>query len=244
MKIFRSFACLNFLCAVAVQAANPATIVLVSGEEEYHSATTLPVFAKFLETNYAFKTIYLERKTKPDLIEGLDALDHADLLIVFARRMTLPDEQLKKFQNYFESGKPVVGLRTASHAFQNWLVFDKQVLGGNYQNHYGKDFTPKVATEPAARSHPILRGVPEHFTSAGSLYRNTPLQKNTTVLLTGAIPDHTEPVAWTHDYNGARIFYTSLGHQDDFNDPAFRRLLINAIHWSLNRPAPADKPVK
>ena len=76
-------------------------------------------------------------------------------------------------------------------------------------------------------------------TSAGSLYRNTPLQTNTTVLLTGAIPDHTEPVAWTHDYQGARVFYTSLGHEKDFEDAAFRRLLVNAIHWTLNKPPPA-----
>jgi type 1 glutamine amidotransferase len=228
----------GLLWATIACAANLPAIVLVSGEDEYHSAETLPLFARFLETNYALKTVYLERR-KPDSIEGLDALERADLLVVFARRMTLPEEQLKKFQKYFESGKPVIGIRTASHAFQNWLVFDKQVLGGNYQNHYGKDSEPKVQVNPSAKSHPILRGVPETFASAGSLYRNTPLQTNTTLLLTGTIPDHTEPVAWTHDYKGARVFYTSLGHPDDFKDPAFRGLLVNAIHWALNKPVPA-----
>jgi type 1 glutamine amidotransferase len=224
--------------AVLVHGADPATIVLVSGEDEYRSAETLPAFAKSLETNYAFKTIYLERKPKPDTIAGLDALERADLLMVYARRMTLPEAELKQFQKYFESGKPVIGLRTASHAFQNWLVFDKQVLGGNYQNHYGKDFLPKIAVAPGGKGHPILRGVPDTFTSAGSLYRNTPLQANTTTLLTGTIPDHTEPVAWTHQYKGARIFYTSLGHAKDFEDEAFQRLLVNAIHWTLQKPAP------
>jgi len=223
---------------MCVRAANPPTIVFVSGEDEYHSAETLPTFAKFVETNYQFNTVYLERKQAPDHFESLDALEHADLLVIFARRMTLPDEQLKKFQKYFESGKPVIGLRTASHAFQTWLDFDKLVLGGNYQNHYRNDLTPKVTPSPAAKEHPILRGVPETFASAGSLYRNTPLQANTTVLLTGTIPDHTEPVAWTHNYKGARIFYTSLGHEKDFEDEAFRHLLVNAIHWALNKPVP------
>ena len=228
---------LALTCVLFAQAANPSTVVFVSGEDEYHSAASLPAFARFLETNYALKTVYLERQ-KPDSISGLDALDRADLLIVFARRMTLPEEQLARFQKYFDSGKPVIGLRTASHAFQNWLVFDKQVLGGNYQNHYGNDFTPKITRAATAKEHPILRGVPETFSSAGSLYRNTPLQTNTTLLLTGTIPDHTEPVAWTHDYRGARVFYTSLGHEKDFEDEAFRRLLVNAIHWALNRPPP------
>jgi type 1 glutamine amidotransferase len=232
---------LALMGVLVIQAATPPTVVLVSGEDEYHSANTLPAFAKFLETNYALKTVYLERQ-KPDSIPGLDALDRADLLIVFARRMTLPDEQLARFQKYFDSGKSVIGLRTASHAFQTWLVFDKQVLGGNYQNHYGKDATPKITRSPEAKQHPILRGVPETFSSAGSLYRNTPLQTNTTLLLSGTIPDHTEPVAWTHDYRGARVFYTSLGHEKDFEDEAFRRLLVNAVHWALNQPVPM--PVK
>lgn len=239
MKLHRCLFAIAALCFISVvQAANPPTIVLVSGEDEYHSAETLPTFAKFLETNYSFKTVYLQRQPKPDTFAGLDALDRADLLIVFARRMTLPDEQLKQFQKYFESGRPVIGLRTASHAFQTWLVFDKQVLGGNYQNHYRKDFLPKVAVDPAAKSHAILKGVPETFASAGSLYRNSPLQTNTMLLLIGTIPDHTEPVAWTHNYKGARVFYTSLGHSDDFKDSAFRQLLVNAIHWALNKPAP------
>jgi hypothetical protein len=137
MKFSRSivaFIAFAIFCCSA-RAANPPTIVFVSGEEEYHSAETLPAFAKMLETNYHFKTIYLERTPNPDTIDGLDALERADLLVIFARRMTLPEEQLKKFQKYFESGKPVIGLRTASHAFQTWLVFDKQVLGGNYGNH-------------------------------------------------------------------------------------------------------------
>ena len=237
MKFPRCLALLTAVfLAVKLHAAAPPVIVLVSGEEEYHSAETLPAFAKFLETNQNCKTICLRRELKPDTIAGLEALERADLLILFARRMTLPDEQLKKFQNYFASGKPVIGLRTASHAFQNWLVFDKEVLGGNYQNHYGKELLPKIARHPAAMRHPILRGVPETFVTAGSLYRNTPLQTNTTVLLTGSIPDHTEPVAWTHDRPSARIFYTSLGHEKDFEDEAFRRLLVNAIQWALNKP--------
>lgn len=238
MTLHRSIAAIAMLFfAVMTHAANPPTVVFVSGEDEYHSAETLPVFARFLETNSALKTVYLERQ-KPDRIDGLEALERADLLVVFARRMTLPEEQLKKFQRYFESGKPVIGIRTASHAFQNWLVFDKQVLGGNYQGHYGNNLMPKVQVNPSAKAHPILRGVPETLASAGSLYRNTPLQANTTLLLTGTIPDHSEPVAWTHDYKGARVFYTSLGHPDDFKDAAFRTLLVNAIHWALNKPVP------
>ena len=57
-------------------------------------------------------------------------------------------------------------------------------------------------------------------------------------LLTGTIPDHTEPVAWTHDYKGARVFYTSLGHPKDFEEPAFVRLIANALFWTARKEVP------
>src|SRR6185503_9701389 len=221
--------------SVVITAAAPM-IVLVSAEDEYKSATTLPLFAKSLETNYGARCVYHEKKATND-IPGTEALERADLLILFGRRTILPEEQLNRFKKYFDSGKPVIGLRTASHAFQNWLVFDKLVLGGNYQNHHGKSLSPVIAIEPSAKNHPLLHNVPARFTTEGSLYKNTPLQTNTTVLLTGTIPDKpTEPVAWIHDYKGARVFYTSLGHPDDFEQPAFRQLLVNAIFWALKQP--------
>jgi type 1 glutamine amidotransferase len=128
-----------------------------------------------------------------------------------------------------------MGLRTASHAFENWKTFDKEVWGGNYQNHHGNKLKTAVTVEAAA-DHPILRGV-AGFISDGSLYKNTPLQPKTTVLLRGKAEGHpAEPVAWTHDLDGRRIFYTSLGHPNDFKEEAFRKLLLNAIEWSLGKP--------
>ena len=53
-----------------------------------------------------------------------------------------------------------------------------------------------------------------------------------TVLLTGSIPDATEPVAWVREKDGRRVFYTSLGHPDDFKDANFNRLLVNALAWT------------
>jgi type 1 glutamine amidotransferase len=150
---------------------------------------------------------------------------------------------------FLAAGRPLVGIRTASHAFALrpadkladpklavWPEFDAAVLGGHYTGHHGKD---KVAVTfaPGAESHPILAGIAAGaLTGNGSLYRNTPLEKTAAPLLIGTIPDKPpEPVAWTH-LQGAkqgRVFYTSLGHPDDFQNPAFRRLLLNGIVWAL-----------
>jgi type 1 glutamine amidotransferase len=85
-----------------------------------------------------------------------------------------------------------------------------------------------------ARKHPILAGL-KPFTSAGSLYKNTGLARDVELLLTGTIPKHSEPVAWTRTLKGGRVFYTSLGHPRDFKDDNFRRLLTNALFWTAKR---------
>jgi rhodanese-related sulfurtransferase len=213
----------------------PPRIVLISGEFEYSSSNSLPAFARFLETSYRFNCTYLQRQTS-ESIPGLEALETADLAILFIRRMTLPEEQLAQFKKYAASGKPLIGLRTASHAFENWKVWDHEVLGGNYHNHHGDKLRTTVRVNSQKASHPILRNVAAQFESEGSLYKTSPLAENTTLLLTGMVEGQPpEPIAWTHDYKGARVFYTSLGHPKDFDNPSFRSLLVNAVFWCLGR---------
>ena len=80
----------------------------------------------------------------------------------------------------------------------------------------------------------------------GSLYRVLPLAETTTPLLIGSIPDkQPEPVAWTNTAGPkkARVFNTTLGHLDDFENPAFRKLLTNALYWALEEPYPMGQNI-
>lgn len=218
-------------------------VVFIVGEPEYESARTLPAFGQYLQTNFGFNYTVLERHTNNSTIPGLKGLEQADLVFLFVRRMTLPEDELAIVRQYLKSGKPLIGLRTASHAFQTWLKLDPEVLGGNYHNHYNNKILPTITVEPQAASHPILKNVPKEFSCAGTLYKNAPIATNSTILLMGTITGQPpEPVAWTHDYNGSHVFYSSLGHQQDFENPAFRRMLLNAVFWALDRPAPSGKP--
>jgi len=87
------------------------------------------------------------------------------------------------------------------------------------------------------KMHPILKGISvAGLIGTGSLYKVSPLEKGTSPLLMGAIPGQpAEPVAWTHLYGTgrARVFYTSLGHPDDFKNAEFRRLLTNGVAWAM-----------
>jgi type 1 glutamine amidotransferase len=158
-------------------------VVLVSGDEEYRSEEALPQLAKILAERHGFDCTVLfaiDPKTghiDPDVtdnIPGLEALKSADLLVIATRFRNLPDAQMKFVVDYVEAGKPVVGLRTATHAFNlkgsayqryTWNGpdggFGRRVLGETWVAHHGqhgKEGTRGIVA-PGQQSHPILRGI-------------------------------------------------------------------------------------
>ena len=234
----RVIALLLALLAVECWAAEKPRIVFIAGEYEYKSKETLPPFAKELAREFAVETVMLQRPddTKVQSIPGLEALRKADLAVLFVRRMTLSESELAEIRKYLEAGKPLVALRTSSHAFENWKEFDREVLGGNYKGHHGNKLKTTVTVRNDVQADPLLNGV-KGFVSEGSLYKTTPLRAGTKVLLMGAAEGHPpEPVAWTHEYKGGRIFYTSLGHPNDFKEESFRNLVRNAMEWAIQKP--------
>ncbi len=71
------------------------------------------------------------------------------------------------------------------------------------------------------------------------MYKNQGIADDVTLLMTGTNPNTTEPITWTREANGGRVFYTSLGHPHDFEQESFRRLLVNALFWAAGRDVPA-----
>jgi HEAT repeat protein len=128
----------------------------------------------------------------------------------------------------------------------DWPEFDHDVLGGNYHMHHGNksDDDPKtyVWVVDESKSSPILEGVHGGEIHVPSwLYKTEPLQETATVLMMGRVGDRKpyEPVTWTNtNTKGGRVFYTSMGHPDEFNLPFFRNLLVNGIFWALDKPRP------
>ncbi|MEZ6139062.1 MAG: ThuA domain-containing protein [Zavarzinella sp.] len=211
-------------------------VLLISGSLEYESDKSLAILQAHLEKNYPVECLRAFRKTDTDL-PGLEQLEQCDVAVFFTRRLKIDGKQLEMVKKYVQSGKPVVGIRTASHGFQNWLEMDKEIFGGNYKNHYSNKEKCTIAHTKVGEQHLTLEGV-KPYVSNGSLYKNPDLPKDVTVLMTGTITGHTEPITWVREHKGARIFYTSLGHQDDFKEASFLHLLTNAIFWTANQPVP------
>jgi len=238
----------------------PLSLVLITAEDEYNTQETLPDFAaKHLGKEFRVKHIIANEKD-PNSLPGIEALKEADVAILSVRRRAPPRAQMAVLRKFLADGKPLVALRTSSHAFtllkgkplppghEEWPEFDRDILGGNYTGHHGNR-GPKaprtlVRTLPEAAKHPILTGLPaEEFVVASWLYKTSPLSRKATPLLTGRVEGRPmpEPVAWTFTSPaGGRVFYTSLGHPDDLRLPAVRRLLRNGIYWASGLSVPRD----
>lgn len=221
-------------------------VVIVQGEDEYQTAKTLPKFAiEQLGKDYRVSFVWLDEQTKANF-PGIDVVKNADVLFISARRRPIPEGELDVMKNYVAAGKPVIGIRTASHAFQlrnqpppeglaDWPDLDATVFGGSYTNHHGHKLKSTVWSIPAQQDHPILKGIPHtEFIGEGGLYQTAPLKDGAVELLRGKVDgiEQHEPVAWTFTRkDGGKSFYTSLGHPDDFTRPECPTLLKNAIDW-------------
>lgn len=243
------------------QAAEPH-VVFVTGDCEYRSEITMPLMARILEAKHDMRCSVCyainDQTEKPEPkylknIAGLEALDSADLAVVFVRFRQLPDDQLQRLLDYSNSGKPMVGLRTSTHAFRypdgaqaQWNdKFGREVFGQKWINHHGHDSSTNVYV--AVDGHPIVRGVDPAFHCRSWLYHVLPLHGNCTPLLVGSAVKGEKhkletfgtpnPVAWTKVEGQSRRFFTTLGHPEDFTLEPMRRLLINGIYWALGREA-------
>ena len=231
---------LGTAASLADDAMKPLKVCILSGCETYKSEESLPRFQEFLERHYNVVCSRIVRAAVDDL-PGLERLDDCDVALVFIKRMQLKGEQLERFQKYAKSGRPIVAVRTASHAVQTWLEFDKEVLGGNYKGHHPVGPVTQIKIKSKEAAHPVLAGV-ELTAVNDALYKNQDHAADIQVLVEGTIPGQpTEPLAWTREFKGGRIFYTSLGAQDTFQEPAFRRLLVNALFWTARRDVEAIK---
>ncbi len=215
-------------------------IVFLAGDHEYRSEEALPALARLLAKHYGFKcSVFITTNPQTGFIEpgsshisGLDALKTADLLVIALRFQDFPDHEMQHIADYLERGGPVVGLRTATHAFQikrpdakflkyHWQSgesypggFGRQILGETWVSHYGRNHvqSSRLVLQPGQATHPILQGVGNVWVQSGG-YTAAPIEGSqvlaTGLILNGMSPDAPpatdkteQPVAWHRTYTG------------------------------------------
>ncbi|MBN2376004.1 MAG: isochorismatase family protein [Sedimentisphaerales bacterium] len=189
-------------------------VVFISAESEYGAAETLPQLARQLQLKYKLACEVLQGSTNTqgkdrNNIPGMETLVDADLVVLFARRRALPARQMQYLKDYLARSKPLIALRTSSHAFAlrgelpeelpeglpegqpegllQWKNFDTEVLGCNYNGYpHGETL---VSIIPDAADHPILKGLKGPYQIRETMYHSLPLTPSCRPLLTGKCID-------------------------------------------------------
>ncbi|MDR2441799.1 MAG: ThuA domain-containing protein [Planctomycetaceae bacterium] len=224
----------------------PLVAVMVS-DDHYDADKLLPPLMQQLGKENGWDVVILHGHGAADF-SNIEVLDKADVLVIYVRRLALPKEQLAKVKEFVNSGRGLVGLRTACHAFEskakilpkdseNWAEFDRDILGGNYYGHGKDELGSDIENVTTQSDSPILKDVvPDRWHSIGSLYFTDPVKDDTTIYQTASSPQQkNRPLTWTRMHGKTRIAFTALGHQKDFEVKAFQNLVRNLVHWAARR---------
>lgn len=244
-------------------------IVLVSGDEEYRTEESMPMLAKILAKKHGFDCTvlfswsadgaYIDPNNAKG-VKGWDHLDTADLMIIGTRMRTPSEADAAHMTKFLNAGKPVIGIRTATHAFHKqgefggikYREWGRKILGETWVNHHGKHKLEgaRGVIEKGQEGHGILNGVKDVF-GPSDVYGVIHLTEKDTILLRGAVtqtlaPDSENvagkqnapmmPLAWLHSYSSpdgqktGTSFCTTMGASVDLLSTDLRRLLVNASY--------------
>lgn len=196
-------------------------VVLIAGDEEYRSEEVMPMLGRILAFHHGFRcTVLFSTDPESGVIDpknqthipGLEVLESADMMVMFLRFRELPDVDMKHIVDYVEAGKPILGIRTATHAFNysrdkestyahysfrngKWPGgFGRQILGETWVNHHGGHGSQSTrgVIEPFNAEHPILRGADDVWGTT-DVYGIRDLPEDAKVLLRGAVLQGMKP---------------------------------------------------
>jgi len=257
------------------------TIVLVSGDEEYRSEESMPMLAKILAEKHGFdcKVLfawdgsgkYIDPNNQQG-IKGWHHLETADLMIIGTRFRQPNAEDGKHVTDFLNAGKPVIGIRTATHAFTgggkfgglSYGQFGPKILGEGWVSHHGghkREGARGVIVKENA-DHPILNSVSDVF-APSDVYGIRALTDADTILLNGAVTetldpeskivegkknDPMQPAAWVHPYTSPSgkkgvSLCTTMGASVDLVNEDLRRLLVNGAYFLTGLDVPEKADV-
>lgn len=257
------------------------SVVLISGDEEYRSEESMPMLAKILSQKHGFECKVLfswddqGRYVDPNNQKGVRGWRHlkgADLMIIGTRfRQPIP-EDAKHVTDFLNAGKPIIGIRTSTHAFTGngnfggkipFGEFGPLIMGEGWVSHHGRHKVEgaRGVIETANASHPILHGVADVF-GPSDVYGVNRLTDKDTILMRGAVTstlapdsefvseknDPMQALAWLHPYtapNGktGTTFCTTMGASVDLVSEDLRRMLVNAAYFLTGQKVPKHADV-
>ncbi|MDB5110331.1 MAG: carbohydrate-binding protein [Mucilaginibacter sp.] len=157
----------------------------------------------------------------------------------------LNGEEQAAFERYIQVGGGFVGVHSAADTEYDWPWYGK-LAGAYFESHPNIPNVPNSNIRTAVinvvdKNHPATAGFPDHWERNDEWYNYRSLYPDIKVLAyldeatyEGGTNGTNHPIAWYHDYDGGRAFYTGLGHTDEsYSEPLFLQHLSGGIKYAM-----------
>lgn len=151
----------------------------------------------------------------------------------------LNDAQQAAFEAYIRSGKGFAGIHAATDTEYSWPWYNK-LVGAYFSSH------PQIQdarVQVVNKAHPSTEFLPDVWQRRDEWYNFKSLQPGITVLCnldeqsySGGTNGANHPIAWYHEFDGGRAWYTAGGHtSESYKEPLFLKHILGGIKYAIGR---------
>ncbi|HRE51471.1 MAG TPA: ThuA domain-containing protein [Flavitalea sp.] len=145
--------------------------------------------------------------------------------------------QENAFERYIQAGGGFVGIHAATDAEYQWGWYSR-LVGANFESH---PEIQEAVLQVVDNNHPSTKHLPDQWKRTDEWYNFKNLNKDVKVLITideksykGGRNGEGHPIAWRHEYDGGRAFYTELGHTEaSYTEENFLKHLLGGIQYAI-----------
>jgi type 1 glutamine amidotransferase len=239
MKKIIAIALLPFLLLVlpsAKKADKKPAVLIFSKTNGYHHAC-IPVGIAAIQKLGAENGFTVDSTTDSLSFTKKNLKKYAALIFLCPTGEVLGPDQEQALKQYIESGGGFVGIHSATDCEYDFPWYG-QLVGAYFKSHPKQQEAKLMIVN---KNHPSTAGLPDSWVRKDEWYNFKDLNPDVTVLIkidetsyTGGENGNNHPMAWYHNFDGGRAFYTALGHTDEsYSDPIYLKHLLGAINWAI-----------
>ncbi|GAB2515351.1 ThuA domain-containing protein [Spirosoma aerophilum] len=231
--------------SVAVQAGPKRVLVFSKTKGWKH--TSIPFGIAALQKLGREQSFRVDTTKNADYFTD-DSLKHYTAVVFLSTTgNVLNQKQQAAFERYIQAGGGYMGIHAAADTEYDWPWYNK-LAGGYFASHPNNSNVRKATVDVTDKNHPSTAHLPDHWERTDEWYNYRSLYSDLTVVANldestyeGGINGSNHPIAWYHEFDGGRAYYTGGGHEDSsFSEPLFVQHLLGALNWVMGSGKPLD----
>ncbi len=214
--------------------------ILVFSKTEGFRHSSIPAGIAAIQAMGAANGYTVDATEDAQLFEQNNLEQYAAVIFLSTTGDVLNDDQQVAFQRYIQAGGGYVGIHAAADTEYDWPWYGG-LVGAYFQSHPNNPNVRDAVINKTEHSHPSTDHLADKWDRTDEWYNYRSISANITTLLNldettyeGGTNGEHHPIAWYHEYDGGRAFYTGGGHTDEsFQESAFVEHLSKAIDWVM-----------